>query len=1056
MINNVKNSISNTGKFLNLKELTMKNKTKKMTYFCILLLSLASTFLHAGESFIPLQKGIRIASDDLIYNNKILTSRDADLIFEKQNIDLALLDPKSNDLWSQDVSAVDDQGVIAIQNSDLLSFEGALLSNTGLFRFNAIPVNGNKIYTIHLDKSLHTMLLRKNLLRALGYKIPAMKYLKTVSIQFDNIYSMEKFLKSEIPESTLGAAERWAAVDNSQLRVTLKDIAISEPNEFDFYNVSMGVPTQTINSRSLRALVVPYSLVDLHESINKFSWINGKVDNKAVILSHFTNNDFATTIDDAIWMLNRMNKLTRADYQKIVAEAYFPEEVEILLVEKIISRRNALNRVLINSKSYSDLAFNSKISFGSTLKDGKINQKEYPGYASRFAYGDADSPLEQMRYFLYSKIQSNIIDNLIAKLDGEMSAFDLSGKRSEYFQKQFKYGLDHFVKTGEFLPIKVGIWHSPILDIKLILSRDIILGNYLGTDNLVQLADTFGASAEIGIFAGVEGLGADLGASVRASTSLVRTFSHVKPVKSLKESLKEPYKNMFVNMLKKSLKDKFFSLSELKALDEENATETEKEEKRKKIESLLTEIDKTLSVGESLIITDRFVPSAGVILNFNQGLIGAGVGVSGGVTVLKRIHLYKKSSKILQIYDDSGFVKNVDVSFFFSNYINLVRVNATYDKGHYNVKSYMVNLSVDSSENPNLISNALGVYNVLKNKDFEILDSVNPPVHLDVQFKDKEKNLSVLFWKMKSLNGKTYYDIKAQDGIQGTYFSLEKDFLTGLNPETFSKQLLNYYLTSEFDDIKISDAEASNPGQSLFGRSRTQKIRFEATVDSNKKFTQKFLDLSEERQGWQMNEKKIRKFMIQTNEKFQTILFDPAQIDFKKLRLYNIGYHMNLYNRGIERLQTMTAEDILPLEVIYTKERSMLCDRQGSGDKGGRSNSFSDARCGDLSTIKRLIRSCRQKYIDEEIAECNVELFEQLMQDLKFNDLKNIIGEDNLYVYGTIDGFREKSEILNDTIYSNSIGKIGSKQWNGPLEVVRELLGLSGGEFSGSWIRKGI
>ena len=631
-----------------------------------------------------------------------------------------------------------------------------------------------------------------------------------------------------------------------------------------------------------------------------------------------------------------------------------------------------------------------------------------------------------------------------------MSLFNLDNKRSTYFQKQFKKGLDHYVATGELLPIKVGLWVAPVLDINLILSRDIVLGNYLGTDNLVQLADTFGASAEIGVFAGIEGIGAGVSGSVKASTSLVRTFSHVKPVKSLKDSLKEPFKNMFVNILKKSLKDKFFSLSELKALDENDASESTKEEHRKKIESLLTEIDQTLGVGESLIITDRFVPSAGVTISFNEGLIGAGVGVSGGVTVLKRIHLYKKAPKILQIYDDSGFVKNIDVSFFFSNYINLIKVNASYDKGNYNVKSYMVNLSVDLSENPNLFSNALGVYNVLKNKDFEVLDSINPPVHLDVQFQDKEKGHSLLLWRMKSLTGKTYYDIKAKDGVTGTYFSLEKDFLTGLSPETFSKQLLNYYLTTEFDDIKVTDAEASNPGQSLFGRSRTQKIRFEATLDSNRKFNQKFIDFSDEKQGWQMSEKKIKKFMDQTNKKFQANLFDQGQIDFKKLRLYSIGYHMHLYNRGIERLETISLNDITSLEVVYTKNRDLICDRERA------ISNLNKARCGDLSDIKRMITSCRQKYIDDEIAQCNLELFEQMMDDLKFNDLKNLIGEENIYIYGTIDGFREKSEILNDTIYSNTIGKIGSKQWNGPLEVVRELLGLSSGEFSGSWMRKGL
>ena len=496
--------------------------------FCVLFTSFVYVQAYAGESFIPLQKGLRMASDDLIYNDQVLSSREADILGNSQKVDLSLLNPRPNDLWDSTVTNVDDQSEIAIRDNDVLSYEGSILSNTGLYRFNAIPTNGNKVYTIHLDKTLHTMLMRKNLLRALGYKIPAMKYLRKVTIQFNSKAAMESFLKREIPEATLGAADRWAATDlvkADQLTVTLKDVAVTEPNEYDFYNVSMGIPTQTINSRSLRALVIPYSLVDLYESVNKFSWVDGKIDNKSVILSHFTANDFATTVDDAVWMLNRLNKLSRADFQKIVADAQFPKEVELVLVEKLISRRNSLNKLF--SLKTAEIAFNPKITMGSALREGKIIQKEYPDYASRFAYGDAESPLEQMRFFLYSKIQSNIIDNLVNKLNGEMSIFDLGEKRTEYFQKQFKEGLDHFVETGELLPIKVGAWYSPVVDVNLLLSRDIILGNYLGTDNLVQLADTFGASADVGMFAGIEGLGYDLAGSAKASVSLVRSYSPV-------------------------------------------------------------------------------------------------------------------------------------------------------------------------------------------------------------------------------------------------------------------------------------------------------------------------------------------------------------------------------------------------------------------------------------------------------------------------------------------------------------------------------------------------
>lgn len=1022
----------------------MKTKMMKLVSSCVLLASVVCFPLHAGESFVPLLKGQRMASDDLIYNNQVLSSRDADQLASK--VDLSKLNPKSNDLWDDSITKVDDQKDIAINDNDVLTYEGSILSNTGLFRFNAIPVDGNKVYTIHLDKSLHTMLLRKNLLRALGYKIPAMKYLKKVTIQFSSKFAMENFLKREIPEATLGAADRWASSDlvrADQLTLTLKDIAISEPNEFDFYNVSMGVPTQTINSRSLRALLMPYNLVDLYESVNKFSWVCGKIDNKAVVLSHFTGNDFATTIDDAVWMLERINKLTRVDIQKMVENAYFPKEAELVLIEKIISRRNSCNRLF--SLKAADLPFNAKISSGTALKEGKLVQKEFPDYASRFAYGDAESPLDQLRFYLYSKVQSNVIDNLVTRLNTELEAFDLGAKRTEYFQKQFKEGLDHFVETGELLPIKVGAWYSPTLNAQLLLSRDIILGNYLGTDNLVQLADTFGASVDVGLFVGIEGLGYDLAGSAKVSTSLVRSYSHLKPVKNLRESLKEPYKNMFAILLKKSLKENFYSLSELKELGEKDG-ESAKEEQKKQIEELFTSIDKTLNVGESLIITDRLVPTASVRLSFNQGLIGAGVGVSGGVTILKRIHLYKKSAKILQIYDDSGFVKNIDLSFTVSNYITLLKANARMDKGHYNVNSYMVNLSSDLSDNPNLFSNALGVYNVLKNKNFELLDKNNPPVKLDVQFKDRSRGLSLLFWRMKSLTGRTYYDIKAKDGVEGTYYSLEKDFLTGLNPEAFTKQLLNYYLSKETENIQITEDSDGNPGESFFGRSHTQKMRFEAEVGEDKKFGQKFLVVSDVKQGWGMSERKIRKFMENVNKKFQYSLFDPNQVDFKKLRLFNIGYHMNLYNRGLERLHAITENDINPIEARYKRERACHI----SDEK------LQTVACGDLTWLKSQVRKCPKAKNEEDKADCSLELFEKLMNDLEFSDFKKLIGEDNLYIYGSIDGFREKSEILNDTLYSNTIGRIGSKQWNGPLNVVRDLLGLSSGEFSGSWIRQGL
>lgn len=1007
-------------------------------FIIIILVIFTQTFVFAGESFIPLQKGVRIASDDLIFEDTVLTSREAQDMSNLGQVDLSVLVPKSNEIWSSGKSHLNDQEVIELAESETLTFEGSLNSNSGLYRFNAIALNGSKIYTIHFDKTLHTLLLRKNILRMLGYKIPAIKYLKKAFIQFRTVEEREQFLKKDIPENTLGAPERWVkSVD--ELTVEVQDFAVTEPSENDFYNVAMGIPTQTINSRTLRSLVIPYSILDLNESVNQYSWVSGKVDNRAVILSHFTGNEFSTTIEDAQWMIRRFNLLTRNEIKQAVAHSYFPEEVGAVLVEKIISRRNSMNRLF--SEKSKKLEYDQKITMGETLKEGKILQKEFEGYASRFSYGDAESPFEQLRFYLYSKIQSNVIDNLITKFNTYLVGYDLGKTRSEFFQKQFEDGLQHFIQTGEIRPIGIETWTSPFANASLIFSRDIVLGNYLGTDNLVQLADTFGASLDLGLHVGVEGLGNNLAGSIRASTSMVRTFSHIKPVKNLKQSLKEPYRNMFVNLLKKSLKERYLSLAELKDSAEG------KDEKAKKVQALLKEIDQYLNTGESLIMTDRLMPSVSVKLNFTTGLIGAGTGVGAGVTTIKRIHVFKKSPKVLQIYDDSGFVKDINLSYEISEYISILKLAGSLSKGNYKIKSYMINLSSDLEENPNLYLNSLAVYNVLKNKNFEVLNKQVDPVNLDANFRDRGFNFSLLFWKMKSLKGKTYYDLSAKDGINGRYFSLNKDFMSGINAESFSKQIANYYLAEPSKgNVSLREDDGVNPGDSFFGRSYSQAIRFEASINSEGRFENKFLSLSDTKQGWGLTPKKLKKMMTKVNEKFQASLFDVAQIDFEKLRLFRVGYHLNLYDRGIQRLNNISAEEINEIETRYRNE-----SRCSVNDEN-----IDSTACGDLSELKWSVKRCRNSKNDEQRANCNVELIDDLLTYLKFNDFKKIIGENNLYVYGTMDGFRQNSEILNDTIYSNTVGKIGSKQWNGPLEVVRDLLGLSGGEFSGSWLRDSI
>lgn len=985
--------------------------------------------LLAGESMVPLIKGPVLPSDDLVYNGNILSARDASVL---KDVDLSLLNPKPNDVWPDKITktAQDDQNNIALNDKSEATYQGALLSNSGLFRFNALSDIDGKIYTIHLDKTLHTLLLRKNLLRKLGYEIPETKYLKQLIVKFQSQQEMDQFLKKEIPEATLGASERWAKSVNN-LEVVLQDVAVTEPSETDFYNVAMGLPGQSINSRTIRSLVIPYNLLDLSESVNKFNWVGGKIDNNFLVLSHFTNNQFITSIDDANWMVRKINKLTRNDFKEVVDQAFFPGDVGALVLEKIISRRNFLNKLLSNQEK--------NISFDPNVSSGKIKEQSYAGYASRFAYGDAESPMDQMWQFFKSIVQSNVIDNLIEAFNKKLVDTSIGDARTEYFQQQFKSGLDHFLQTGELRPIGVGTWTSPYANIRLLFSRDIVIGNYLGANNLVQMADTIGGSLDLGLHIGIEGLGNDLSSNLRMGMSVVRTYSHLKPVKTLKVSLKEPYRNMFVSHLKNSLAKKYFSLSELKKL---NSSDTEK---NKQIQELLKVIEKQLDVGESLIMTDRVMNTADIKLNLTQAIFSGGLGVNTSIATIARIHFFKKSASVIQIFDDAGEVKTIDLSFQMKNYIPILKIGAKLDKGNYNVKSYMVNISSDLTENPNFYTNAQGIYEILSNRNFEIINTVTTPIKVKASFLDKTGRFSFLLWKMKWLSAKSYYDVEAKDGLHGSYFSYTKNFTTGLNFESFSKQLGNYYLADRDKKISVSSNGDKNPGETLFGKSSTQSIVFEAEIDKDKTFTKQFLSLSDVKQGWSTSKKGLLNFIASTNKKFQAPLFDVQQIDFKKIRLYRIGYHLNFYERGIARLSEINLADIQNLETRYKKFEACTEEYPGYGT----------IFCGDLHELKSHVKKCAREETPEDKNVCLTDLAQKMFNDLKFEDLKTLIGENNLYVYGTIDGYREKSEILNDTIYSNSIGKIGSNKWQGPLQVVREMIGVSDGEFSGGWLREG-
>ncbi|MEX1100084.1 MAG: hypothetical protein WEB87_06645, partial [Bacteriovoracaceae bacterium] len=166
--------------------------------------------------------------------------------------------------------------------------------------------------------------------------------------------------------------------------------------------------------------------------------------------------------------------------------------------------------------------------------------------------------------------------NLLVSAANSHITTDIGAKITD-FQQDLAENVAATITDGSTnkLPIKTFVF--PTVGGNLILNREIVAGSYLGTDNLIQLVDTFGASVNVGAFGGVTGIYSKTGAKVPTASGIVRqfvpvdlnasaslflnrTYAHVKPITSVQKALKYPFRNMFVPFLKRSYGRSFDAL----------------------------------------------------------------------------------------------------------------------------------------------------------------------------------------------------------------------------------------------------------------------------------------------------------------------------------------------------------------------------------------------------------------------------------------------------------------------------------------------------------------
>jgi hypothetical protein len=1020
-----------------------------MKHLMLLLVLLWSGLGLAQQNFnsgIP-TKYMNDPAVDLVHKGKLLLPDEVHKLREhsRGRFDISTLNPvESSDLWKNIMLEKLPADKNPLEDMDEVVYHSPVITPSGLFRFNVQNKAGDgKIYTVMVGKTVHSFLLAKSLLRKIGYQIPDIKYLPRMTLKFKSAIHKRSFI-DYFKHVVMLAPEYWVVEELEDHKIIIQDLLVMDSHH-PIYNLAVGVTSDMIQGRRLMSsLAVPLSIVNLVESVNLLRWNVGVTSNNQVALFHDQLGDFQCTWDDARWISKRIEKLSRQDWKEIVESSKTPKAVQMILLEKLISRRNSAMKLF--KIDHEELKIDSNVSNGVELVRGKITQQQWPGYGARFAYGDPDSPLadSEIKSFLKSKLISMGIDVLISQLNQNIPllATDIQAKNDGEFKNILEEAIRDAQASNRAVEIPLKTWAFPTYRGQLILSRNIVTGTYLGTDNLVQLVDTVGVSLAAGVFVGAAGLPSPIQAAGSAEASLVRTYSHLRPVTSIQKALRYPYRNIMVPLVKRDYGKLLQRAAEV-AIDP-NADE---EVKIKAIQEAMRPFKDNMEIGESLLVTDSIATGAGLKAMASQGnLVKATLSLVPGFQVVSRFHVHRRSENDFQIYRDIGKEGTFGVAFELDSLIPVFKATFKAAKGTGRVKFF--NLSLDPKaenviENMSLLRRAIVSSST---RDLEDKEETKPFI-LRTKYKEKTPSLGLLFFQWNWNSSASDIEIENPKGDKKFFKRFYHGSSKGKNYQAYANALVSHWIDLLFDKkAGLSESNGQNPGYSFRGSAETKFLTLDQEVSGTGERLEPFVRLSRIFNGWSITRKKAEGLLERLRTRYRYDFFNaPVLNDTRRIFLYNISLNVLFYKAGIEHMITLKDEQ---LKEIFRKHRNhkdlTVNPRQMNDDDSGGNK---------MVRFMTRFRRYEKEGKEDKASKYLMKAFSHAENKITLEGMTKLVGgKENLYVYSKIDGFREGDEDGDKNIVSNSYGEFGSQNVLGPLMQVQKDTNMLEGEFFLYWM----
>jgi hypothetical protein len=931
-------------------------------------------------------------------------------------VDLSLLGPSQDtNIWGPHRKTIPD--IELIRSGESVRFVKELPARSGQVRFTVLTQDGRELVMV-LSKKAHTILLRRNLLAKVGYNSQPMSWVPKVRLEFKDTIDRD-LLKEEMKDKLLAASERWVRSEEG-LNLELQD-ALVLSSESEIYNLATGIMMPEIHQgrRILRAPYVALALVDASESVNLMPWQAGRVVLNHLKLNHTLDlsTTYGTSWEDARWIGRRIGQLERMDIEEIVAKAHFPSAVKTLLVEKIAARRNDLMALLDLEEETVKLPFDPEVSEGEALVNGEITQEFFEGHAARFSYGDPESPFSasELGQFALSRAQSEALNMGLTQLNKFLGTQD---------QQNYIERIGAIVKKeGPFFSTQA--LAIPTFHGALILSRDIITGPYLGTNNKVQLVDNIGFALDAGVFGGIEGLPIPVDLKGGGGVSFSRVYSHVKPVESLKKSMKEPYKNLLIPLLLRNLAQKIDMLKG--ASGEQNEA---------LLQQVAAELKGSLAIGESFIITDSLIPrifaeavtSVTQYFFLDKRLLQIYARVQSEALIMARFHLFRADENTFHVYQDKGKNLKLSVTIKLRSYIPIISINGRWSKASAETRMYPISL------HPRDVSAGVlkGLRQGLLSLTHSGLDEVLTPHKIEHKMKGAASTLQFLIFKRNRIGSEQNLVLTHQKGGEKKEIHRRYDAITsGTDYEGHAVEAANLLISQLLkSDVSLSQVQTINPGLTLGGKAKNRIFTTEMEGDRLTTTFQRVFN------GWRVRPTRMKKILATINREAGRTSFGPLTVsNTDSILLYQISFLYTLTQEGSERLLNVTWELLWDLINRHQIGNVMV-------------NFKTNRHFNRIQRVKKIIEG-------EDPGEGPKEwhkLLKELQEDMSIMGLEELVGKENLAYQGKIEGFRQGDEAGDTPIFSHVFGELPLALHPTPTQKVMQNWGILEGEILANWM----